>query len=86
MNTVKVTSATLHQTDDGPNISYTYSIIDNDTGAAVQKNIRKDIILTGSEDMLAAKEHFDAIFTFINTKRKEQRQAELDALRAELEV
>ncbi len=82
MRREKLTSATLHNTQQGPYISYTYSVEDTSTGETLQSNIRDGLrLIDGIADMDEAKKHFDAIFDFIKAKRREKRAAELEALK-----
>lgn len=82
MKREKLTSATLHTTQQGPYISYTYSVEDTSTGETLQSNIRDGLrLIEGVADMDAAKEHFDAIYDFIRAKRQEKRASELEALK-----
>ena len=54
----KETSATLHTTSEGERISYTYSVVDEQTGAVVSSNNRESVVLL---DIPANKEILDHV-------------------------
>ena len=41
----KITSITMHTTSEGQRLSYTYSVIDENTGAVVSSNNRESLIV-----------------------------------------
>lgn len=40
-----LTSVTMHNTSEGQRLSYTYSVVDEATGAVLQDNIRESMIV-----------------------------------------
>lgn len=64
----KVTSATMHMTSEGQRLSYTYSVIDENTGAIVSENNRNSLIvlpIDANEEVLAA---VDTVMNYIKGK------------------
>lgn len=41
----KITSVTMHTTSEGQRLSYTYSVIDEDTGAVISSNNRESLVV-----------------------------------------
>ena len=59
----QVTSVTLHQTSEGQRISYTYSVIDENTGIVQSENNRESIVvlnITANESVLQSIESITA--------------------------
>lgn len=53
----KITSITMHTTSEGQRLSYTYSVIDEATGAVVSTNNRESLVvldIPANKDALAA--------------------------------
>ena len=64
----QVTSVTLHQTSEGQRISYTYSIIDENTGIVQSENNRESIVvlnITANESVLQS---IESITTYVKGK------------------
>lgn len=59
----KITSMTIHQTANGQQVAFTYSLID-EGGNIVTQNKRSEIVVLDS-DVLDA---IDVLYNFINTK------------------
>lgn len=56
----KITSVTQHTTGEGQRLSYTYSVIDDSTGAVITTNARDSVVVL---DIPANKETLAAIGT-----------------------
>ena len=41
----KITSITMHTTSEGQRLSYTYSVVDENTGAVVSSNNRESLVV-----------------------------------------
>lgn len=41
----KITSITMHTTSEGQRLSYTYSVIDENTGAVISSNNRESLVV-----------------------------------------
>ena len=64
----QVTSVTLHQTSEGQRISYTYSVIDENTGIVQSENNRESIVvlnITANESVLQS---IESITTYVKGK------------------
>lgn len=64
----KITSITMHTTSEGQRLSYTYSVVDESTGAIVSSNNRESLVVL---DISANKEtlaHIEAVKTFVSGK------------------
>lgn len=60
------TSVTIHTTSEGQRISFTYSIVDENTGAVLQDNVRESRVvmdIPGNAEVLA---HISGVKTYIN--------------------
>lgn len=66
----KITSITMHVTAEGQRLSYTYSVIDENTGAVVQENMRESMIvldIPANKNLLG---HIEAINAAVEEKTK----------------
>ena len=70
MNTIKkITSFTIHTTGEGQRISYTYSIVDSDTGSIISENNRENIVvLDGIESNNLVLQSIADIKSYISVK------------------
>ena len=59
----KITSMTIHQTANGQQVAFTYSLI-NENGNIVTQNKRSEIVVLDS-DVLSA---IDVLYNFVNAK------------------
>lgn len=64
----KLTSVTMHTTSEGQRLSYTYSVIDEDTGTVISDNNRESRIVLDipkNADVLA---HIAGVKAFVSEK------------------
>ena len=64
----KITSITMHTTSEGQRLSYTYSVIDENTGAVVSSNNRESLVvldIPANQETLA---HMAAVNAFVAGK------------------
>lgn len=64
----KITSVTLHTTSEGQRLSYTYSVIDENSGAVISENNRESLVvldIPANKDVL---KNIADINSYINTK------------------
>lgn len=59
----RITSMTIHQTANGEQVAFTYSLID-DNGNIVTQNKRSEVVIL-DKDVLDA---VDVLYTFVNNK------------------
>lgn len=67
----KVTSITLHTTSEGQRISYTYSVIDENTGVLLSDNNRESMIVLDITSNKKALEHIEALKLYVTEKMGE---------------
>ena len=67
----KVTSVTLHTTSEGQRLSYTYSVINEDTGAVVSENNRESMIVLDIAANKTVLEHIAAVMDYTSGKMGE---------------
>lgn len=63
----KVTSVTSHTTSEGERLSYTYSVINEDTAEVSQENIRGSLVLLDVEKNQAALTAVKTLRDFVST-------------------
>lgn len=64
----KITSITMHTTSEGQRLSYTYSVIDENTGSVVSSNNRESLVvldIPANKDALAA---IGAVMSYVAEK------------------
>ena len=59
----RITSMTVHQTANGEQVAFTYSLID-DNGSIIAQNKRSEVVIL-DQDVLDA---VDVLYNFVNTK------------------
>ena len=64
----KLTSVTMHTTSEGQRLSYTYSVIDEDTGAIISDNNRESMIVLDIPKNAEVLGHIDAIKAYLSRK------------------
>lgn len=64
----KVTSVTLHTTSEGQRLSYTYSVINEDTGAVVSENNRASMVVLEIPANTEVLEHIASIMGYVTEK------------------
>lgn len=64
----KLTSVTMHTTSEGQRLSYTYSVIDEDTGAIISDNNRESMIVLDIPKNAEVLVHIDAIKAYLSGK------------------
>ena len=64
----KITSITLHNTSEGQRISYTFSEIDENSGAILSDNNRASFVVLDIEANRQALESISVIENFVKTK------------------
>lgn len=60
-----LTSVTMHTTSEGQRLSYTYSNVDEASGAILQDNIRESMIVMDIPANAAALEHIAALKSYV---------------------
>lgn len=63
-----LTSTTIHTTSAGETLSYTYSVIDENTGAVISENNRESMVLLNIPANKEILQHIAAIDDFLNEK------------------
>ncbi len=63
-----LTSVTMHTTSEGQRLSYTYSEVNEDTGAIVRDNIRESVIVMDTPANREALEHIAAVKEYVSGK------------------
>lgn len=63
-----LTSVTMHTTSEGQRLSYTYSEVNEDTGAIVRDNIRESLIVMPTAANTAVLEHIGAVKDYVSGK------------------
>lgn len=66
--TKAVTSETLHVTSEGQRISYTYSEVDEETGAVLRDNIRESMVIMNIPANKEVLGHIEAIHAYVQEK------------------
>lgn len=64
----KITSVTMHTTSEGQRLSYTYSVIDENSGSVISENNRESLVvldIPANKDVL---KNIADINSYINTK------------------
>lgn len=64
----KLTSVTMHTTSEGQRLSYTYSVVDEDTGAIISDNNRESMIVLDIPKNAEVLGHIDAIKAYLSRK------------------
>ena len=64
----KLTSVTMHTTSEGQRLSYTYSVVDEDTGAVISDNNRESMIVLDIPKNAEVLGHIDAIKAYLSRK------------------
>lgn len=64
----KLTSVTMHTTSEGQRLSYTYSIIDDDTGAVTSSNIRESMVVLDIESNAETLSNIESIKCYVNKR------------------
>ena len=64
----KLTSVTMHTTSEGQRLSYTYSVVDEDTGAIISDNNRESMIVQKKKKNAEVLGHIDAIKAYLSRK------------------
>lgn len=67
----KITSITMHTTSEGQRLSYTYSVIDEDSGAVISENNRESLVvldIPANQEVLA---NIAAVNSYISGKMGE---------------
>lgn len=62
----KLTSVTMHTTSEGQRLSYTYSVVDEDTGAIISDNNRESMIVLDIPKNAEVLGHIDAIKAYLS--------------------
>ncbi len=63
-----LTSITMHTTSEGQRLSYTYSRVDEATGAILQDNIRESMIVMDIPANAEALAHMQALRAFVGKR------------------
>lgn len=63
-----LTSVTMHTTSEGQRLSYTHSIVDENTGAITTDNIRESMIVMDIPANSEVLEHIAAIKKYVSAK------------------
>lgn len=63
-----LTSVTMHTTSEGQRLSYTHSVVDENTGAIIQDNIRDSMIVMDTKANKDVLEHIGAIKDYVNER------------------
>lgn len=63
-----LTSVTMHTTSEGQRLSYTHSVVDENTGAIIQDNVRESMIVMDVPVNMDVLEHIAAIKKYVNDK------------------
>lgn len=64
----KITSVTMHTTSEGQRLSYTYSVIDENSGAVISENNRESLVVLDIPANKEVLENIAAINNYINKK------------------
>lgn len=64
----KITSITMHTTSEGQRLSYTYSEVDENTGAVISSNNRESLVVLDIPANAAALKHIDAVKEYVSGK------------------
>lgn len=64
----KITSVTMHTTSEGQRLSYTYSVIDENSGSVISENNRESLVVLDIPANKEVLENIAAINNYINKK------------------
>ena len=64
----KITSVTIHTTSEGQRLSYTYSVIDENSGAIISENNRESLVVLDIPVNKEVLENIAGINNYINKK------------------
>ena len=67
----KVTSITMHTTSEGKRLSYTYSVIDENTGAVISSNNRESLVVLDIPANKTVLGQMDGVQKFVEGKMEE---------------
>ena len=70
MNMNKITSVTFHTTGEGQRLTYTYSVIDEDTGTLVSDNNRKNMIVMDTKNNKEILSCINKIYEYVAQKNE----------------
>ena len=64
----KITSITMHTTSEGQRLSYTYSVVDENSGAVVSSNNRESLVVLDIPANAETLAHIEAVKDFVAGK------------------
>lgn len=64
----KITSVTMHTTSEGQRLSYTYSVIDENSGAVISENNRESMVVLDIPTNQEVLKNIASINTYIGDK------------------
>lgn len=64
----RVTSVTLHTTSEGQRISYTYSVVNENTGALLSENNRESMIVLDIPNNTEVLSNINSIIQYVSNK------------------